>query len=315
MKRIFELKNSEMSSFNKQMLVEIIKHSEGRTLCAETVISCPPLANCVSNPELAAAFGADLVTLNDFDLQAPFIFGYDDEGISAHNFIEYAANIQRVALANCNDADYLRKFRRVVGRFVGCNLEPVPDNVPYGEGKKLNHTNLEIARCWGVNYVVITANPNTGVCNEDILRGIELARRRLDGHALIFAGKMHGAGSGNVYDANMVRDYVQAGADCVLFPAPGTVPGVTFELACRMSEAVHKAGGLVMTAFGTSQEGSNPSLIEQISIMNKMAGADIHHIGDAGLCGIALPENIKQMSIAIRGVRHTLRRIATSGLR
>ena len=315
MKRIFELKNSEMPQINKQQLVEIIRHSEGRTLCAETVISCPPLSGGVSNPELAAAFGADLITLNDFSLTAPFVFGYDDDEMATENLAAYFSAIQQKIAANNNDTDYLRKLRRIVGRFVGCNLEPVPDSVPYDEGKKLNRANLEIAKRWGMNYIVITANPNTGVRNADILRGIELARKTLDSSAMIIAGKMHGAGGGNAYDSETMREYVQAGADCVLYPAPGTVPGVTLELSCKMSEAIHGAGGLVMTAFGTSQEGSNPSLIEQISIMNKMAGADIHHIGDAGLCGIAPPENIRQMSLAIRGIRHTLRRMAMSGLR
>jgi hypothetical protein len=43
-----------------------------------------------------------------------------------------------------------------------------------------------------------------------------------------------------------------------------------------------------------------------------MAGADIFHIGDAGYSGIALPENIMNYSIAIRGRRHTFRRMAAS---
>ena len=34
------------------------------------------------------------------------------------------------------------------------------------------------------------------------------------------------------------------------------------------------------------------------------------HIGDAGFCGIALPENIMALSIAIRGKRHTYHKIA-----
>ncbi|MEE3408252.1 MAG: haloacid dehalogenase-like hydrolase, partial [Erysipelotrichaceae bacterium] len=44
----------------------------------------------------------------------------------------------------------------------------------------------------------------------------------------------------------------------------------------------------------------------------KMAGADIHHIGDSGYVGMALPENILAYSIAIRGVRHTYRKIGQS---
>ena len=46
--------------------------------------------------------------------------------------------------------------------------------------------------------------------------------------------------------------------------------------------------------------------------MNKRCGIDIQHIGDAGWCGVSLPENIMAMSIAIRGKRWTYHTIADS---
>ncbi len=46
--------------------------------------------------------------------------------------------------------------------------------------------------------------------------------------------------------------------------------------------------------------------------MCKMAGTDIHHIGDTGYPGMALPENIMTYSVAVRGVRHTYHRMAVS---
>ncbi len=46
--------------------------------------------------------------------------------------------------------------------------------------------------------------------------------------------------------------------------------------------------------------------------MCKMAGTDIHHLGDTGYFGMALPENIMAYSIAVRGVRHTYHRMACS---
>lgn len=67
-----------------------------------------------------------------------------------------------------------------------------------------------------------------------------------------------------------------------------------------------------MTAIGTSQEGADTHTIRQIALMSKMAGADLHHIGDTGYMGIALPENILAYSIVIRGVRHTYARVARS---
>ncbi len=46
--------------------------------------------------------------------------------------------------------------------------------------------------------------------------------------------------------------------------------------------------------------------------MCKMAGTDLHHLGDSGYMGMALPENILEYGKTIRGIRHTYRRIAAS---
>ena len=53
----------------------------------------------------------------------------------------------------------------------------------------------------------------------------------------------------------------------------------------------------------------------RIALMAKMTGTDIHHLGDCGLFGVALPENLLAYSIAVRGRRHTYRRMAMSILR
>ena len=53
-------------------------------------------------------------------------------------------------------------------------------------------------------------------------------------------------------------------------------------------------------------------MIKEIALINKRAGADIQHIGDAGWCGVALPENIMALSVAIRGKRHTYFKMAQS---
>ena len=67
-----------------------------------------------------------------------------------------------------------------------------------------------------------------------------------------------------------------------------------------------------LSAIGTSQEGSDEATIREIALMNKRCGIDIQHIGDAGWCGMALPENIMTLSIAIRGKRWTYHKIASS---
>jgi len=101
----------------------------------------------------------------------------------------------------------------------------------------------------------------------------------------------------------------------ILLPAPGTVPGITLEYARTLIRQAHAKEALAMTTIGTSQEGADEATIRQIALMCKMAGADIHHIGDSGYMGMALPENITAYSVAIRGKRHTYRRMASSLVR
>lgn len=47
-------------------------------------------------------------------------------------------------------------------------------------------------------------------------------------------------------------------------------------------------------------------------LLNVETGTDIHPLGDSGYGGMALPENLQAYSIAIRGIRHTYRRMADS---
>lgn len=84
------------------------------------------------------------------------------------------------------------------------------------------------------------------------------------------------------------------------------------EKVAALIDCAHAKGVTAMTAIGTSQEGADINTIRQIALMSKMAGADLHHIGDTGYMGMALPENILAYSVAIRGVRHTYTRIARS---
>ena len=69
MKRLLNCTGKEMLSYNGKELKQAIKASEGRTIVSETVISIRPLLDDISNPELAASFGSDLILLNTFDVR------------------------------------------------------------------------------------------------------------------------------------------------------------------------------------------------------------------------------------------------------
>ena len=109
-----------------------------------------------------------------------------------------------------------------------------------------------------------------------------------------------------------MRAFAEAGADVILMPAPGTVPGITTEYIRRLVSCAHELGKLTLTAIGTSQEGADTATIREIALMCKMTGTDLHHLGDSGYVGMALPENILEYGKVIRGVRHTYHRMASS---
>ena len=168
-----------------------------------------------------------------------------------------------------------------------------------------------IAHEVGFDFVCLTGNPGTGVTNEQIEKAISFTKENFSG--LIIAGKMHGAGSDEpVADLEIAKRFVKAGADVILVPAVGTVPGFDMDDLKAVCKEVHSCGGLVLSAIGTSQEGSDTDTIKDIAIMNKICGVDIQHIGDAGYGGVAPVENIMTISKAVRGVRHTVSMMARS---
>lgn len=298
--RLLDLRPAELIRLNGKELVESIKASEGRTVACEVVCPVMPLFYDVTNAELAAAFGADLIILNLYDVMEPHIYGIKvQDGETA-----------------------VRKLKRLIGRPIGINLEPVDmekkvigDRVSIEKGRTATRENARLAYEQGASLIVLTGNPKTGVTNDCILRAIRDIREELSDSIALAAGKMHGAGIGSEMGENILsekdaEDFIEAGADIILVPAPGTVPGITLEFVKNIADKVHQKGAMLMTTIGTSQEGADSDTIRSIALNCKMAGADIHHIGDAGYTGIAVPENIKTYSIAIRGVRHTYRRMA-----
>lgn len=309
MKRVFDVLKADVRSGTPARLLQMIRHTEGRTLMAETVVSCQPFAEGVSNPELAAAFGADMITLNTFDLSQPFVEGLyeepDDAPCLASQHEQHADFIRRQAALK----RVVKDLKEVTGRYIGCNLEPVPAEIPYQEGCRASVANIRQAVELGLDYIVITGNPNTMITEAGIIEAVQAAKAAAEGKLLIIAGKMHGAGTGTAVDVATVLQYCQAGADIVMIPAPYTTPGMTPDAVKVLIDVIHGAKKLALCAMGTSQEGADRAVVEQIALHSKAAGADIIHIGDAGFSGIADPENIKYCSIAIRGKRHTYRRI------
>ena len=294
MKRLISCYASDFEQMTRLEFKQSILASEGRTILAETVVTAAPLLEGVTNAEVMAAFGADLLVLNEFDVRKPAIVG-----------MEPADNL-------------IAEIKRLTGRPVGINLEPVDATaevldlrVEISKGRQATKETFELAEALGVDFVMLTGNPSTGVSNQAIRQSIRMGREHFNG--LLFAGKMHGAGlSEKVLNLEELKAYIELGADGVLIPAVGTVPGIGEEEAREACAAVKALGGLVMSTIGTSQESADEATIRSFGLSNKRVGSDIHHIGDGGYGRMPITENITALSLTVRGKRHTYFRMAQS---
>lgn len=305
LKRLIDTTARELTSYNKAELLTAISDSEGRTLAAETIGTVTPMLVNITNAEFVASLGADLIMLNIFDVNDPIIQG----------------------LPQTSPEDTIREVKRLTGRMVAINLEPAVIKDGQEEsvwnlttGRQATVENARKAADMGVDMIVLTGNPGVGVDNEAIIQALSRLKEAVGDRVILTAGKMHASGiiseaGEKILTEKDVEAFVDAGADVILLPAPGTVPGITMEYAGNLIRKAYEKGALAMTTIGTSQEGADEATVRQIALMCKMAGADIHHIGDSGYMGMALPENITAYSVAIRGKRHTYRRMAMSLLR
>ncbi len=73
MKRYLDCSASDLANISKDDLIYAIRASEGRILVSETIAVTQPLLNNVTNAELAASQGADILLLNLFDVNQPVV--------------------------------------------------------------------------------------------------------------------------------------------------------------------------------------------------------------------------------------------------
>ena len=295
---------SDFVTFKKEDWLSSISGSEGRVIACESIGTVLPMLGNITNAEFTASMGADILLLNIFDVQNPVIQG----------------------LPKVKPEDCVRELKRLTGRMVGINLEPVEDNAggedpdnmwKMSPGRRATVENAVKACEMGVDMILLTGNPGNGVSNGAITDTLRRLKAAVGEKVILAAGKMHASGipseaGEHIITARDVEEFIGAGADIVLFPAPGTVPGITMKYVRSLVKEAHSRGVLTMTSIGTSQEGADTETIRQIALMCKMSGTDIHHLGDSGYTGMALPENILAYSKAIRGARHAYRRMAYS---
>lgn len=304
-KRLLSAYSSEIAALAGAELKQAILASEGRIIVGETVVTAAPLLAGVSNAEVMRAFAADMVILNEYDVNTRFVSG----------------------LENCsNPIAYLKELTSMP---LGINLEPVDaqvscapeagtekvkamsDLISLPPGRQVSRETLQAAEKQGADFICLTGNPGTGVSNSSLKAAVKLAKQYFSG--LVFAGKMHAAGlAEKVVDEQAVLEFVDAGADVILLPAAGTVPGVGEAELTALVRKIKAKGALTMAVVGTSQESADAQTIREIALANKRCGFDIHHLGDGSFGRMPDPENLLTLSLAIRGKRHTYFRMSQS---
>lgn len=303
--RLITAEASKVATYSPMQLKEAILKSEGRVIMGQHFLMNPGLTFECTCTELMFAFGADMVMLNTFNVSDPRTCP-GLQGLTLKQLKEKVAN-------------------KPVGIYMGCPKTGEEDSEDLIKQKMksmlYSKENLLKAKALGTDFIVLGGNPGSGTSIHDVIRATKEAKETLGEDILLFAGKWEDGILEKVlgdpladYDVKeVIKELIDAGADVIDLPAPGSRHGITVERIRELTEFVHryKPGTLVMCFLNSNVEMADPDTIREVSLLMKQTGADIHAIGDGGFGGGSWPENIYQMAITMKGKQYTWRKMAT----
>ncbi len=323
-KRIIEASPSVLAKLEGRDVLDAIRVSGGRAVSAEIVAFRPALVDGTTNGALAAAFGADIVHLNHYDVDRPQMAGFPStpagieawakEGIS----LKPSRQIEDPTagfFANLGLGVTIRDLRNAIGRVVGLSLEVNFPGADAPTGRLSIPDTAARALEQGAAYLTLIGTP--AHTPEVLAENFRILRKALGPEPVLVAGRMPWGGSRkgmpDFMHADEVELMVEAGVDMVVIAAPGTMPGASMEVVSAAVEKAHQLGILAEITIGTSQESADEDTIRRLALDSRLTGADLYQIGDGGYSGITLPENIMAFATAIKGRRHAFRRMAMVG--
>lgn len=299
-KRLIDCTKSDFQKMNAKEVKEAIYESEGRVIMAQTLVMAGPgIINGVTNAEIEAAFGADMIMLNTYHVDGK----NENPGMQSMKL-----------------KDLKKLINRPTGIYLGC-----PNK---GEEKIKSHgpvatpENIKLCLEEGADFIVLGGNPGAGTTIETIIEATRMAKEIIGDKVLLFTGKWEdgvrekvlGDPLANRPAKEVIKELIDAGADVIDLPAPGSRHGISVDMIRECVEFIHsyKPGTLVMSFLNSSVESADQATIREIALKMKETGADIHAIGDGGYGGCTVPENIYQLSVTIRGRRFTIKRMAAN---
>jgi hypothetical protein len=324
--RLIEAPSAELASLQGRALVESIRSSAGRTVAAEIVAFTPPLVDGVCNAGLCAILGADMVHVNHYDVEKPLIAGLPstDEGVKL--WTEVGLHVAPTSQVEAPVRGFLSKLglgvtiqalRIRIGCVVGVSLEVVADDSSTPAGRLATPETAAKAVEQGAAYITLVGTP--GLTPQMLQANVRQLRRELGQEVVLVAGRMPWGGlrpgKPAFLGAPEIEALVADGADMVMLPMPGTVPGASLEAIAGLVDLAHQAGALAQVTIGTSQESAGVETVGRLALDGKLTGADVFQIGDGGYGGMSIPDNILAFAIAIKGKRHTYKRMASTSER
>ncbi len=300
--RLISAMPSQIAKYNGRQLRESILKSEGRVLMGQTFLPSPILIPDCTSTELMFTFGADMVLLNGFDFNHP----EKVQGMQGFTLPQLKAVVGN----------------RPVGIYMGCPKKDINLNnleVQRTAAMMYSKENALKAKEMGASFIILGGNPGTGTSIYDVIRATKECREVCGEDMLIFSGKWEDGIQEKVlgdplaeYDAKeVIKELVDAGADIIDLPAPGSRHGITVEMIRELVEYTHRLGALAMVFLNSNVEAADVDTIRQVTLMMKQTGCDVHAIGDGGFGGGTWPENIYQMSITLKGKAYTWKKMAT----
>lgn len=306
-KRLISISGKEIESLSPQELKESIRLSEGRTICGQHLLfDSAGLVRRITNTEVLCAFGADMVLLNTYN--------FDDES-------------RNLGMQGLTLKELKARVRRPLGIYLGCPGKNRPqDESLYDRGGMLaTPEHVERAIEAGADFIVLGGNPGSGTSLADIIAKTAEVKSRYGDDVFLWAGKWEDGVTEPVLgdpvakvrgrdDQEIVRQLIDAGADCIDLPCPGCRAGATVEDIRALVTFTHtyKPGTLAMCFLNSSVEGADPATVRQVALLMKQTGADIHCIGDGGFAGCSSPEDVQQLSFSIKGRPYTYFRMAST---
>ncbi|ADH60416.1 conserved hypothetical protein [Thermoanaerobacter mathranii subsp. mathranii str. A3] len=299
-KRLIDCTKSDFEKMKAPELKIAIYKSEGRVIMAQHLVMVGEgIIKGVTNAEIEAAFGADMILLNT----------YHPNGENGNPGLQGMTLMELKKLIN-----------RPIGVYLGCTGKG--KELPKSLGPAATPENIKLCLEQGADFIVLGGNPGSGTSIDAIIEATKMAKEIIRDKALLFAGKWEDGVEEKVLGdplakrpaKEVIKELIDAGADVINFPAPGSRHGISVNMIRECVEFVHsyKPGTLAMTFLDSSVESADVDTIRHIALKMKETGADIHAIGDGGYAGCTLPENIYQLSLTIRGRRFTIKRMAAN---